>query len=70
MGNLIDGKNGAVICDLDSGCEGPREWDLVPLAVGKLRFDYPGDGYGALADVYGFDVITWEGFPFYVGCVN
>lgn len=63
MGNLIDGHTGPVICDFDSSCEGPREWDLVPLAVGKLRFDYPGDDYGALANIYGFDVIAWKGFP-------
>lgn len=63
MGNLIDGPSGAVICDFDFSCEGPREWDLVPLAVGKLRFDYPGDEYGALARAYGFDVIGWKGFP-------
>jgi hypothetical protein len=63
MGNLIDGATGPVICDFDSSCDGPREWDLVPLAVGKLRFDYPGDDYGALARGYGFDVIGWPGFP-------
>lgn len=63
MGNLIDGINGAAICDFDSSCNGPREWDLVPLAVGKLRFDYPGDDYGALASTYGFDVIASKGFP-------
>ena len=62
MGNLIDGLAGPVICDFDSSCNGPREWDLVPLAVGKLRFDYPGDDYGDLARGYGFDVITWPGF--------
>ncbi|MEV6849237.1 aminoglycoside phosphotransferase family protein [Actinoplanes sp. NPDC051411] len=63
MGNLIDGKSGPVICDFDSSCDGPREWDFVPLAVGKLRFDYPGDNYGELADEYGFDVTQWSGFP-------
>jgi thiamine kinase-like enzyme len=62
MGNLINGATGSVICDFDSSCDGPREWDLVPLAVGKLRFDYPGDDYGALARGYGFDVISWPGF--------
>lgn len=62
MGNLIDGTTGAVICDFDSSCEGPREWDFVPLAVGKLRFDYPGDDYGDLTRAYGFDVVKWPGF--------
>lgn len=63
MGNLINGPDGAVICDFDSACNGPREWDLTPLAVGKLRFDYLGDDYGTLAHAYGFDVIQWPGFP-------
>ncbi|MFI1997057.1 phosphotransferase enzyme family protein [Actinoplanes sp. NPDC020271] len=63
MGNLIAGPEQPVICDFDSSCDGPREWDLVPVAVGKLRFDYPGDDYGALAHQYGFDVIAWPGFP-------
>ncbi|MEV6487564.1 aminoglycoside phosphotransferase family protein [Actinoplanes sp. NPDC051633] len=63
MGNVIDGFTGPAICDFDSSCTGPREWDLVPLAVGKLRFDYPGDDHGLLAGRYGFDVIGWEGFP-------
>ncbi|MET8149090.1 phosphotransferase enzyme family protein [Actinoplanes sp. NPDC049668] len=63
MGNVIDGATGAVICDFDSSCDGPREWDLVPLAVGKLRFDYPGDDYSDMAREYDFDVISWPGFP-------
>jgi hypothetical protein len=62
MGNLIAGTHGAVICDFDSTCIGPREWDLTPVAVGRLRFDYPRDDYGALAARYGFDVFQWPGF--------
>ncbi|GAB1640598.1 phosphotransferase enzyme family protein [Krasilnikovia sp. MM14-A1259] len=63
MGNLIAGRAGPVICDFDSTCIGPREWDLAPLAVGKLRFDYPDDAYGELAHHYGFDVLGCRGFP-------
>ncbi|XVV10859.1 phosphotransferase family protein [Actinoplanes sp. CA-131856] len=62
MGNLIDGPTGSVICDFDSACIGQPEWDLTPIAVGKLRFDYPGDDYGSLTHRYGFDVIRWKGF--------
>ncbi|MEU4424195.1 aminoglycoside phosphotransferase family protein [Actinoplanes sp. NPDC024001] len=62
MGNLIPGPDGPVICDFDSTCVGPREWDFTPLAVGKLRFDYAGDAYGDLADRYGFDILSWPGF--------
>ena len=57
------GPAGPVICDFDSLADGPREWDLTPVAVGRLRFDYPGDAYGELAAHYGFDVLNWTGFP-------
>jgi hypothetical protein len=62
LGNLIAGPDGPVICDFDSSSIGPREWDLTPVAVGKLRFDYPGNAYGELAARYGFDVTHWSGF--------
>jgi hypothetical protein len=63
LGNLIPGPGGPVICDFDSTSTGPREWDLTPAAVGKLRFNYPVDVHGQLASAYGFDVTSWEGFP-------
>lgn len=63
MGNLIPGPEGPVICDFDSLSHGPREWDLVPAAVGKVRMDYPTDHHSPLAIEYGFDVLTWSGFP-------
>lgn len=63
LGNLIPGPVGPVICDFDSTSTGPREWDLTPAAVGKLRFNYPVDVHGQLASAYGFNVTTWHGFP-------
>lgn len=63
LGNLIPSPDGLVICDFDSSADGPREWDLTPMAVSRLRFDYPGDDYGELAKAYGFDVLAWPGFP-------
>src|SRR5262249_54413034 len=63
LGNLISGPDGVVICDFDSTSTGPREWDMAPVAVGKLRFDYPGNAHGELAAHYGFDVMQWSGFP-------
>lgn len=63
LGNLIPGRDGPVICDFDSTSHGPREWDLTPIAVGRVRFDYGSDIHGALASAYGFDVTTWDGFP-------
>ncbi|MFJ8582798.1 phosphotransferase [Micromonospora sp. NPDC093277] len=63
LGNLIPGRTGPVICDFDSAAEGPREWDLTPIAVGNLRFAYPGRIQQELADTYGFDITRWPGFP-------
>lgn len=62
LGNLIPGPAGPVICDFDSAADGPREWDLTPIAVGRLRFAYPGRIQRELADTYGFDVTRWPGF--------
>lgn len=62
-GNLINGPDGPVLCDFDSACFGPPEWDLTPLAVGRERFGDPAGRYRMLADTYGFDVTRWEGFP-------
>jgi aminoglycoside phosphotransferase (APT) family kinase protein len=62
LGNLIPGPDGPVLCDFDSTCIGPREWDLLTLAVGRLRFGYPPQDYRELVDGYGFDVMRWPGF--------
>jgi hypothetical protein len=62
LGNLIPSPTTTIICDFDSSADGPREWDLTPLAVGRLRFDYAGDAYGELTAGYGFDVLSWSGF--------
>lgn len=61
-GNLIPGPDGPVLCDLDMACIGPREWDLTPLAVGRLRFGYPAREYEDLVAGYGYDVTSWPGF--------
>ncbi|GHF58439.1 aminoglycoside phosphotransferase (APT) family kinase protein [Amycolatopsis bartoniae] len=62
-GNVIVGPDGPVLCDFDSSCAGPPEWDLTPLAVGRERFADPAGRYRMLADSYGFDVTAWDGFP-------
>lgn len=61
-GNVIPGPDGPVLCDFDSSCVGPPEWDLTPLAVGRERFGDPPDRYRVFAESYGFDVTTWSGF--------
>lgn len=62
LGNLIAGPRGPVLCDFDGVCHGPREWDLIPAAVGRLRMNYPVDHHSPLAAAYGVDVTTWPGF--------
>lgn len=61
-GNLIAGPDGPILCDFDSTCIGPREWDLTPAAVGRVRFTYPVDYHGQLAEAYGIDILDWPGF--------
>ncbi|MBI3685782.1 MAG: aminoglycoside phosphotransferase family protein [Actinobacteria bacterium] len=62
LGNLIPGPGGPVICDFDSAANGPREWDLTPVAVGGLRFRYVGEAPTQLAHAYGTDLTRWPGF--------
>jgi aminoglycoside phosphotransferase (APT) family kinase protein len=62
LGNLIPSPHGPVICDFDSTCIGPREWDLTPIPVGILRFGTPRRWQRQLAKGYGFDVTRWDGF--------
>lgn len=62
MGNLIPGPNGPILCDFDSASYGPREWDLTPVAVGKLRFSYATDSQAELAAAYGTDILSWPHF--------
>jgi hypothetical protein len=63
LGNLIPGPDGPVLCDFDSSSTGPREWDLTPMAVGRLRLRHPPEQYADFARRYGFDVTAWPGFP-------
>jgi len=62
LGNVITTPGGTVLCDFDTTCVGPREWDLVPIAVGQLRFHHTVNKHEQLAEAYGFDVTRWDGF--------
>ncbi|MGH3515940.1 MAG: phosphotransferase family protein [Haloechinothrix sp.] len=62
LGNVLVGPKGPVLCDFDSSCVGPPEWDLTPVALGVLRFGEPERLHKELADAYGFDVMAWDGF--------
>ena len=63
LGNVIRTADGPVLCDFDSSCLGPPEWDLTPVAVGLVRFAEPADTYRDLVAGYGLDVTEWAGFP-------
>ncbi|MPZ00358.1 MAG: phosphotransferase [Actinophytocola sp.] len=62
LGNVLVADDGPVLCDFDSSGVGPPEWDLMPVALGVLRFGDPMAVYEELADAYGFDVMAWDGF--------
>jgi aminoglycoside phosphotransferase (APT) family kinase protein len=62
LGNLIRGPAGPVLCDFDSTCVGPPEWDLTPVPVGVRRFGGSRRAAAVFAREYGFDVTGWPGF--------
>lgn len=65
VGNvLVDRRGEPVLIDLDSFAVGPREWDLVQTALFYERFGWhTEEEYRTFVDVYGFDVMTWVGYP-------
>ncbi len=62
LGNLVAGPKGPVLCDFDSTCLGPPEWDLTPVPVGLQRFGGSRGAVRAFSRHYGFDVTKWSGF--------
>ncbi len=62
LGNVIPGPDRPVLCDFDSCAVGPPEWDLTPVAVGRVRFGKPAAHQRDFIDTYGFDVRDWGGF--------
>ena len=63
--NLMRDESGTVrLIDFEDFCWGPREWDACVEAV---RYDAMGwigdDEYVAYVDAYGFDPLTWDGYP-------
>jgi Ser/Thr protein kinase RdoA (MazF antagonist) len=61
--NLLTDDGQVVLLDFESSAIGPREWDLLPMAVAVDRYGLPEDSYREFADAYGFDVRTWDGYP-------
>lgn len=62
LGNVIAGRDGPVLCDFDSTSIGPAAADLVPLAVGILRFGDSATVYRQFVRGYGVDVMRLPGF--------
>lgn len=62
LGNVLPAREGPLLCDFDSAGVGPREWDLTPMAVGRLRLGVPAGAYREFVAAYGFDVMHWPGF--------
>jgi aminoglycoside phosphotransferase (APT) family kinase protein len=65
VGNVIRDITGqAVLIDLDGFAIGPREWDLVLTAMYYDSFGWHTKAeYEHFAEVYGFDVMQWPGYP-------
>lgn len=65
IGNVILDREGhPLLIDLDNFSIGPREWDLVQTALFYERFGWhTGDEYRSFVDAYGFDIMTWDGYP-------
>jgi len=65
VGNVLrDDRGQAVLADLDGFAIGAREWDLVLTALYYERLGWhSSEEYAAFVDVYGWDVMTWSGYP-------
>jgi len=65
VGNVLRDRRGdPVVIDLDGFAVGPREWDLALTAIYYDSFGWhTRDEYDEFARVYGFDIMTWPGYP-------
>jgi Ser/Thr protein kinase RdoA (MazF antagonist) len=61
--NLLTDRGQVVLLDFESSATGPREWDLLPSAIGVERYGRPEQQYQEFAGIYGFDVRSWAGYP-------
>jgi hypothetical protein len=62
LGNLLQGRTGALLADWDSVSIGPREMDLVPTLQAQ-RFGLPPDQRENFVAAYGHDIRSWTGYP-------
>jgi aminoglycoside phosphotransferase (APT) family kinase protein/predicted DNA-binding transcriptional regulator AlpA len=65
IGNVLrDYAGNPVVIDLDGFAIGPREWDVVQTAMFYDSFGWhTREEYKTFARVYGFDIMTWPGYP-------
>jgi Ser/Thr protein kinase RdoA (MazF antagonist) len=61
--NLLTDCGQVVLLDFESAGIGPREWDLLPSAIGVERYGRSETQYREFAGTYGFDVRAWPGYP-------
>lgn len=65
LGNLMRREDGTVVLiDLEAFAWGPREWDASVFAAAYAAFGWmEHDEYRRCVDAYGWDPLTWSGFP-------
>jgi aminoglycoside phosphotransferase (APT) family kinase protein len=65
IGNVLrDYQGDPVLIDLDGFAIGPREWDVVLTAIYYDSFGWhTREEYETFVQVYGFDIMTWPGYP-------
>lgn len=65
LGNLMRREDGTVVLiDLEAFAWGPREWDASVFAAAYAVFGWmSADEYRQCVDRYGWDPLTWSGFP-------
>jgi len=62
--NLIVRPNGEVVLiDLERFAFGPPESDLALTATEYLVGWHTDEAYASFCEVYGFDIMSWDGFP-------
>lgn len=63
-GNCAVTADGAVLMDFERTSVGPPEWDLLSTAIEHDTFGtLPEDRYRKYCEAYGYDVMTWGGYP-------